>query len=477
MSTTEQDLSCNPALPTNPISSVDASRIKLNDYIILQLPSGELRSFIIKEPTGSLQLGKFGSFIQGQLLGHPFGHSYEILPGNEGKIRVQMPEGMRELEDTSATNELINDGDFVQPLTFEEIEALKNTPGVHSSEIIRAQIEKNSNYSLKTEYSKDKYKKRKEAKYFQGFKVVQPTMFNICDYWFNRDPQRVKNIRPDTLSQMMTHVGAQPGGRYIVVDDAGGLLLAALLDRLGGKGRVLTITDSESPPTFPVVNLLNIPTKLYEEMVVSLNWAQVDANYTPVEPSADPPEGGPYRSDKQRIRLEKRRATSQALQALRQEYFDGEWNGLLVASDYDPFTVIEKVFPYLAGSSSIVVHSPYLQVLVDAYQKMKKEPKYLGPSLTESWLRQYQVLPGRTHPVMNASGSGGYVLNAIKVFDDSDANSIVAAKYELRRRKKEAARRVASSLDVDPKTEVHNHQSGEADRDSEDITGDIVRSQ
>jgi tRNA (adenine-N(1)-)-methyltransferase non-catalytic subunit len=35
-------------------------------------------------------------------------------------------------EDTDATNELINDGEFVQPLTLEEIEALKKS-GVHAS--------------------------------------------------------------------------------------------------------------------------------------------------------------------------------------------------------------------------------------------------------------------------------------------------------------------------------------------------------
>ena len=35
-------------------------------------------------------------------------------------------------EDTDATNELINDGDSVQPLTLKEIEELKNS-GTHAS--------------------------------------------------------------------------------------------------------------------------------------------------------------------------------------------------------------------------------------------------------------------------------------------------------------------------------------------------------
>ena len=84
---------------------------------------------------------------------------------------------------TEATNELINDDIVVQPLTTAEIEALKQS-GVHSSvrtpnfhmdytaaqnptlqEIIQKQIEQHANFTLKTEYSKEKYKKRKEAKY------------------------------------------------------------------------------------------------------------------------------------------------------------------------------------------------------------------------------------------------------------------------------------------------------------------------
>lgn len=43
-------------------------------------------------------------------------------------------------------------------------------------------------------------------------------------------------------------------------------------------------------------------------------------------------------------------------------------------------------------------------------------PGYLGASLTEGFLRKYQVLPGRTHPMMNASGSGGFILHVLKVY-------------------------------------------------------------
>ena len=36
---------------------------------------------------------------------------------------------------------------------------------------------------------------------------------------------------------------------------------------------------------------------------------------------------------------------------------------LIVASEYDPWSILERLFPYLAGSASIVIQSPNAQVL------------------------------------------------------------------------------------------------------------------
>jgi tRNA (adenine-N(1)-)-methyltransferase non-catalytic subunit len=41
-------------------------------------------------------------------------------------------------------------------------------------------------------------------------------------------------MRIDTLSQMMNLGNVRPGGRYIVVDDASGMVVSAVLERLGG---------------------------------------------------------------------------------------------------------------------------------------------------------------------------------------------------------------------------------------------------
>jgi tRNA (adenine-N(1)-)-methyltransferase non-catalytic subunit len=90
-------------------------------------------------------LGKFGSFPADALVNQPYGLTYEVV---NKTINVIPPPAVEELGtsifitwylfndvdtvDTNATNELINDGQFVQPLTGAEIEALKQS-GVHAT--------------------------------------------------------------------------------------------------------------------------------------------------------------------------------------------------------------------------------------------------------------------------------------------------------------------------------------------------------
>lgn len=97
-----------------------------------------------------------------------------------------------------------------------------------------------------------------------------------------------------------------------------------------------------------------------------------------VVPSAEPPTGE-FKSEGQKSRLNKRRAANDTLTQNREELFAGEFEGcdrflqftessyshpsrLIVASQYDPWSILERLSPYLAGSASIVVHSPQVQV-------------------------------------------------------------------------------------------------------------------
>ncbi|KAG8691941.1 tRNA (adenine(58)-N(1))-methyltransferase non-catalytic subunit trm6, partial [Ceratobasidium sp. 395] len=207
--------------------------IRAGDNLLLRLPNGELK--LVKIPDedgrGDVKLGKYGIFRSENLLGHPFGLSYEI--GEKKVPHVVAQKAIEDVEETDATNELINDdGQFVQPLTAQEILALKDG-GAHVTEIIKRQIEAHTNYQLKNEYSKEKYRKRKEAKFSRGFTIVEPTLFNICEYHFRRDPSKIRDLRPHSLGQLLNTANVRPGARMLVCDDVSGLLVAGVLERLG----------------------------------------------------------------------------------------------------------------------------------------------------------------------------------------------------------------------------------------------------
>lgn len=256
-----------------------------------------------------------------------------------------------------------------------------------------------------------------------------------------KDQTRILGLRVDTLSQMMNLGNARPGGRYIVVDDASGMLVCAVLERLGGNGRLITICDVDSPPAYPVMTQMNFPKELTTNVLSSLNWATADEAYTPIVLSADPARGS-YGSEKHKTRLSKRKTASDALFSLREELFSGEFDGLFLASAYDPLSILQKLFPYLGGSACVVVYNPHLQVVSDLQATLRLDPQYLAPSISESWLRRYQVLPGRTHPVMSTSGGGGYLLHAIKIYNDPSAEPVV-----VHRRPKVVRQTVVSSLE------------------------------
>lgn len=88
---------------------------------------------------------------------------------------------------------------------------------------------------------------------------------------------------------------------------------------------------------------------------------------------------------------------------------------LIIASNLSPPSILDRLTTYLSGSATITVYSPYPHVLAQTLDVMREAPEYLAPTLTESWMRRYQVLPGRTHPMMTTSGTGGYLLQATRV--------------------------------------------------------------
>ncbi len=108
---------------------------------------------------------------------------------------------------------------------------------------------------------------------------LAPTLANIIAYHLTRTPISILSLRIDTLSQILSHAFIRPGGRYLVVEDTSGLLVASILERMGGHGSILVLTDNDSPPGWPVLEGMNFDKDMLERSVKYLNWYQAEESY------------------------------------------------------------------------------------------------------------------------------------------------------------------------------------------------------
>uniref|UniRef100_A0A7S2YLH2 tRNA (adenine(58)-N(1))-methyltransferase non-catalytic subunit TRM6 n=1 Tax=Entomoneis paludosa TaxID=265537 RepID=A0A7S2YLH2_9STRA len=88
---------------------------------------------------------------------------------------------------------------------------------------------------------------------------------------------------------------------------------------------------------------------------------------------------------------------------------------LLVIRQYDIQETLEGLLPYLAPSCPLVIFCEYLEPLTQCFQWLQDNQLAIHLHLMSTWTREYQVLPGRTHPAMNMSQNGGFVLTGIKL--------------------------------------------------------------
>ena len=66
-------------------------------------------------------------------------------------------------------------------------------------------------------------------------------------------------------------------------------------------------------------------------------------------------------------------------------------DGLIIACRQHPTAILLALIKYLAPSRPFAVFSPYKEPLLDAYAAVKDTGKAVGVTVSETWLRNYQV--------------------------------------------------------------------------------------
>ncbi|KIR43678.1 tRNA (adenine(58)-N(1))-methyltransferase non-catalytic subunit TRM6 [Cryptococcus deuterogattii 99/473] len=471
------------------------TKIKEGDTVLLRLPSDLVKSVVVQGDS-LIQLGKYGAFPASQLIGLHYDITYEIVSssgsgastpqpgsldlstdetqnkkgnkksGNKGKEIAaisknnpgwnnilkplkRQPVVDAVIDDIVETNEFIEDLSETEKTTLshDEIAELR-AQGCTPEEIIQAQIARHEKFGLKTDFSKEKWRRRKEKKFYQTVQPLAPSIPNVLYHYNLRSPQSILHLRDDTLSQLLTMANVRPGGRYLVVDDTGGLITAAVLERMGSEGSILLFNESDSPPAWGILQTMNFSDRELEP-IKWLNWLEAEEGYQkPAPPVQDEPPTNPIKAAaKQR----KYAAQVTELNNTRNTLHLGGWDGLILATTLNPISVVARLTPYLLGSAPIVVYSPYYQVLAELLNWSKKDPNYLNDTLTESWERTYQVLPGRTHPMMTTSATGGYLWSATRVHP-SQFQPESHQRFKRRKTGKASGKEQSSSVAKDEET-------------------------
>lgn len=89
-------------------------------------------------------------------------------------------------------------------------------------------------------------------------------------------------------------------------------------------------------------------------------------------------------------------------------------DSLIVTSKEHPVSIVTELIPLLNGNRNLVVFNLLREPLQDLYFSLKNRTDIVNIRLMNSFMRNYQVLPGRTHPEMNMT-NGGYLLTATKL--------------------------------------------------------------
>ncbi|KIX09809.1 uncharacterized protein Z518_00890 [Rhinocladiella mackenziei CBS 650.93] len=221
------------------------------------------------------------------------------------------------------------------------------------------------------------------------------------------------------------------------------------LSAMSAKSNSITLIHANQQPNLALLRYFNFdannPTPshpLYTNLK-TLSWLQLvdpasDTTYR--EPAVIPAEElAKIKSNKRSAYYRKRRRWER-IKSIVDETRAGGFNGLVVASFSDPISILRHLVPLLAGGSQVVVYSPNIEPLVqlaDYYFPARRtafintpedrrcvpsedfpvDPTLLLPPIVQTArVRKWQVLPGRTHPLMTGKGGAeGYIFVGTRV--------------------------------------------------------------
>lgn len=96
------------------------------------------------------------------------------------------------------------------------------------------------------------------------------------------------------------------------------------------------------------------------------------------------------------------------------KFLEKKVDSLIITSKEHPLTIVTELLPLLNTNRNFVVFNILREPLQDLFIYLKSQTDIVNIRFMNSFVRNYQILSGRTHPEVNMT-NGGYILTATKV--------------------------------------------------------------
>lgn len=191
-------------------------KVKVGDYLVVQR-QGYTKLHRLRNH-GNLILGSF-TVEMDNVIGEKYYDTFQMknMPGNkklyilEKVDEINTATGSVNIEKSGADNRHIPNNADSQSLTKDDIDKLKDEE-LSSNNIVEQLINNSRTFNMKTEYSQEKYIKKKEKKYFEYIQIRKPTIRLLSQMFYRQDPTKTLGIRVDDLSQILTCANIHPEG-------------------------------------------------------------------------------------------------------------------------------------------------------------------------------------------------------------------------------------------------------------------------
>eukprot|EP01028_Stygiella_incarcerata_P009492 TRINITY_DN452_c0_g1_i1.p1 TRINITY_DN452_c0_g1~~TRINITY_DN452_c0_g1_i1.p1 ORF type:complete len:467 (+),score=151.71 TRINITY_DN452_c0_g1_i1:181-1581(+) len=351
------------------------------------------------------KMGKHRALVD-PLIGLPWGAFFEVDKGKIVPIEGLPMTEYRDFDTKSVTGDNRN---AVQMSSKEEHVRANQTvlewkeSGISGRELVDKLLERREGHTS-TAFSKEKYRKKKVQKYMNVLQIVRPTSSSMIRLYFAKKPDRFGFLREDTLGQILSFANVCCGTQCLVVDAYSSFIAACIAERMQGDGRVLCAQKSTNPDP-GVIPIFGFSPKLLSTIhlfplklaLIALEKEKHD-EYVATETGRD---GGTQ--DRHRRVVEWLRQGSESL---------------VIAAGSGVQMCFLASYPLLVPSGSFAVYCPFIEPILELKDALLTRKAAARLTVTESFLREFQVIPMRTHPNMSLTDSSGYILSGVKLLDE-----------------------------------------------------------